>query len=59
MSKVDFEALKQISAEMNAIVNRSEQDGRQINREEQAMLDQLAARKEDLLNDTLFHGYGS
>ena len=59
MSKVDFEALKQISAEMNAIVNKSEQDGRQINREEQAMLDQLAARKEDLLNDTLFHGYGS
>ena len=59
MSRVDFQELKQISAEIKAIVNRSEQDGRQMNREEQAMLDQLAARKEDLLNDTIFHGYGS
>ncbi len=59
MSKVDFEELKQISAEIKAIQNRSKQDDRQMSKEEQDMLDQLAANKEDLLDDTIFHGYGS
>ena len=57
MSRVDFEELKQIAAEIKAIQNSSEQDGRQMNQEERDMLEQLAATKEDLLNDTLFHGY--
>ena len=59
MSRVNFEELEQISAEIKAIQNRSEQDGRQMSREEQDVLDQLEANKEDLLDDTIFHGYGS
>ncbi len=59
MSRVDFEELKQISAEIKAIQDRSKQDGRQISKEERNMLDQLVANKEDLLDDTIFHGYGS
>ncbi len=59
MSRVDLEALKQICAEIKAIRNRSERDDRQMTREDQEMLDQLAANKEDLLDDTIFHGYGS
>ena len=59
MSRVDFEELKQISAEIRAIRNKSEQDGRQMSRKEKDMLEQLAANKEDLLSDTIFHGYGS
>ncbi len=59
MSRADFKELKQISAEIKSIQNRSKQDGRQINRKEQQKLDQLAANKEDLLGDTIFHGYGS
>ncbi len=54
-----FEELKQISAEMKAIANRIEQYGRKTNREEQAVLNQLAANKEELLGDMFFHGYGS
>ncbi len=59
MSRVNFEELEQISAKIKAIQNRSEQDGRQMSREEQDVLDQLEANKEDLLDDTIFHGYGS
>ncbi len=59
MNRVIFEELKQISAEIQAIQNRSEQDGRQMNREEQDALDQLAANREELLDNTIFHGYGS
>ncbi len=59
MSRVDFEELKQISAEIRAIRNRSEQDGRQTNRKEKEMLEQLAANKEDILSDTIFHVYAS
>ncbi len=59
MSKVDFEELKQISAEMKAIENKSEQDGRKMNRKERDVLDKLAADKDDLLTDMIFHGYGS
>ncbi len=35
MSRVMFEEVKQISAEMKVIVNRSEQEGRRMNKEEQ------------------------
>ncbi len=53
-----FEELEQISAEIKAIANRTEQDGRKTNREEQAVLNQLAVNKEELLGDTIFHEYG-
>ena len=54
-----FEELKQISAEMKAIANRIEQYGWKTNREEQAVLNQLTANKEELLSDMFFQGYGS
>lgn len=59
MNRVMFEELKQISAKMKAIANRTEQDGRKTNREEQAVLNQLTANKEELLSDMFFQGYGS
>ena len=59
MSRVDIEELKRISAEIKAIESRSKQDGRQMSDEDQDLLDQLAANKEDLLDDAIFHGYGS
>ena len=59
MSKVDFEQLKQICAEVRAIQDRSKQNGQHLNREDQQILDQLAAKREDLLDDVIFHGYGS
>ncbi len=58
MNRVMFEELKQISTEMKAIVNRSEQDGRKANREEQDVLDKLVADREELLGDMIFQGYG-
>ncbi len=58
MSRVMFEELKQISAEMKAIENRSEQEGRKTNREEQEALDQLTTDKDVLVGDIIFHGYG-
>ncbi len=58
MSRVMFEELKQISAEMKAIENRSEQEGRKTNREEQEVLNQLTMDREVLLLDIIFHGYG-
>ncbi len=58
MSRVMFEEVKRISAEMKAIVNRSEQEGRKTNREEQEALDQLTTDREVLLVDITFHGYG-
>ena len=59
MNSVKFEELKQISAEMKAIVNSSEQEGRKTNKEEQNLLDQLAADREELLSNMIYHGYGS
>ena len=59
MSRVDFEELKQISAEIKAIQDRSKQDGQQMSKEEQDMLDQLAADREMLLSDMIYHGYDS
>ena len=58
MSRVMFEEVKQISAEMKVIVNRSEQEGRRMNKEEQEALDQLTTDREVLLCDIIFHGYG-
>jgi hypothetical protein len=58
MSRVMLEEVKQISAEMKAIVNRSEQEGRKPNREEQEALDQLTTDREVLLCDIIFPGYG-
>jgi hypothetical protein len=53
-----LEEVKQISSEMKAIVNRSEQEDRKMNREEQEVLDQLTTDREVLLGDIIFHGYG-
>ncbi|MCP4410283.1 MAG: hypothetical protein GY807_21565 [Gammaproteobacteria bacterium] len=58
MSMAMSEELKQISAEMKAIVNRAAQEGRKTNREEQEALDQLTTDKEVLVGDLIFHGYG-
>jgi small-conductance mechanosensitive channel len=54
-----YEELKQISAEMNTIAHRSEQDPRQTDQEAKERLEQLNADREALLSDSLFHGYGS
>ncbi len=59
MGNVKFEELKQISAEMKAIANRSKQENRKTNKEEQDLLDQLAADREELLSNMIYHGYGS
>ncbi len=59
MNRVMFEELKQISAEMKAIANRSEQEGRKTNSENQDVLDRLTSDREELLGDMIFHGYGS
>ncbi len=59
MNSIKFEELKQISAEMKTILNRSEQEGWKPNREEQDLLDQLAADREELLGSIIYHGYGS
>ncbi len=58
MSRVMFEEVKQISAQMKTIADRSEQEGRKINRQEQEALDQLTTDREVLLCDIIFHGYG-
>jgi hypothetical protein len=54
-----FEELKQISTEMKAIVNRSEQEGRKMSREEQEALDRLTTDRDVLLSDIVFHGYNT
>ena len=59
MNSVKFEELKQISAEIKAILNRSEEEGRRTNKKEQDLLDQLAADREELLSNMIYHGYGS
>ena len=59
MSKVMFDDLKRIDAEMKRIAKRSDKEGRRISREEQDVLDQLAADKEELMGNIIFYGYGS
>ena len=59
MSNVMFAELKQISAEMKTIVNKTEEDGRMANREEKELLGLLSADREELLSSIVFHGYGS
>ena len=59
MSRVSFEVLEHICAEMKAIENRSKQDGREMSKEEQDKLDQLAADREELLGEMIYHGYDS
>ena len=59
MTRVIFEEIKQISAEMKAIAYQAEQAHRKTNREEQDILDQLTTDREELLVDIFFHGYGS
>ena len=59
MSKVMFEDLKRIDEEMKRIGKRSEEEGRKFSREEQDVLDQLAADKEELMGNIIFYGYGS
>ena len=59
MGNVKFEELKHISAKIKAIVKRSEQEARKTNKEEQNLLDQLAADREELLSNMIYHGYGS
>ncbi len=55
MSNVKFEELRQISDEIRAIVNRSEQEDRKTNKEEQDLLDRLVADREELLSNMLYH----
>jgi hypothetical protein len=59
MTRVIFEEIKQISAEMKAIAYQAERARRNTNREEQNILDQLSADREELLVDIFFHGYNS
>lgn len=57
MRIVIFEEVEQISAEMKAIVNQSEKEGRRLSREEHDALEQLTKDRDVLLGDTIFHGY--
>ncbi len=59
MCNAMFEELKQISAEMKNIVNKSKVDSRQTNQEKQELLDLLATDREELLSRIIFHGDGS
>ncbi len=52
MNRVTLETIKQISAEMEAITYLAEQDRRKTNREEQDILNRLAADREELLVDS-------
>ncbi len=58
MSKVMFDDLKRIDTEMKRIAKRSEKEGRLFSKEEQDVLDQLAADKEELMSNLIFYGYG-
>ncbi len=58
MSKVMFDDLKRIDGEMKRIAKRSDKEGRLISKEEQDVLDQLAADKEELMGNIIFYGYG-
>ena len=58
MSRAMFTELKQVCAEMKAIVERSEREGRRTSRQEQDLLNQLAATRETLLGDIICHGHG-
>jgi hypothetical protein len=59
MSRVVFEELKRISAEMKTIGNRSKPGARKTNRKEQERLNTLTADRDVLLGEFVFHGYGS
>ena len=58
MSKVMFDDLKRIDGEMKRIAKRSEKEGRLPSKEEQDVLDQLAADKAELMGNIIFYGYG-
>lgn len=61
MSKIQLNdqlnELTHISAEIKAIVIKTEVEGRKMNREEQETLEQLTTTREALVSDIIFHGY--
>ena len=59
MNTVMINQLKHVSAEMKAIMNKSTENGLIINREEQNLLDQLSAERDELLANIIYHGHGT
>ena len=57
MNKILVDQLKQTHAEMRAILNNVEKDGRQANKKEQELLKQLLAERDELLGNMLFYTY--
>ena len=55
MNRVSVAELKQLRADMRAIAERAEREGREKNRTEEDLLNQLAAYREQLLGDIVFH----
>ena len=58
MRRATFEELKRISSEIDKIVRRCEQEGRKMNSEEEDLMNELLATKEELIGDAVYHGYG-
>jgi hypothetical protein len=56
MSKIMIDRIKQISIEMKAIVNRSQEDGRITNMEDQDRLEHLAEERDELISCAIFYG---
>ena len=59
MNTIMINQLKQVSADMKAIMNKSNENGRIISREDQDLLDQLSSERDELLSSIIFHGEGT
>ena len=53
MSAVMIRQLKRVSAEMKVIMNKPAENGRKINREEQDLLEQLSAQRDEILSNII------
>ena len=59
MNTIMINQLKQVSADMKAIMNKAEENGRIFTREDQELLDQLSSERDELLSNIIFHGHGT
>ena len=53
MNAVMIRQLKRVSAELKEIMNKSAENGRTINREEQDLLEQLSAQRDEILSNII------
>ena len=55
MSDMISEQLKQVCAEMNALMTKADNDDQPLSEEEQELLEQLETERDDLVTRLLFH----